>query len=791
METVRHEIPVAALDQERNLQMLRWAFHAPAEFRPGRTLDAATKETADLFYAIVQDMEGHDADPELLARYLNQIMFCLYAEDAELLPEGLFTRIVREYNRDPATFDQAVRSLFREMANGGLFGADRISYFNGDLFDQAETVEFTGAALLRLHEAARKDWRNIEPSIFGTLFERALDASKRSQLGAHYTGASDIELVVEPVVMEPLRREWDAALGKVNALLDDGQDAAARARLHAFQERLASVTVLDPACGSGNFLYIALRSLLDLEKQVIDFNDAQGWAEMYPQVRPSQMLGLEINPYAAELARTALWIGYIQWHQANGIHYRRIPILTPMDSIRQTDAILANGDTANPRETEWPDADFIIGNPPFLGSLPLRRELGDEYANALYGLYGSRIPNASDLCCYWFEKARAQIAEGKALRAGLLATQAIRFQNNRRVLARIKETGDIFAAISDRNWILDGANVHISIVGFDNGDETNRTLNGGPVPSIHSNLTSNGDITQAQGLPENSGICFAGEKKHGPFEINQETAEEMLGQANPHGKPNSDVVKPWLIGRDINQKSSNRWIIDFGVDMPEEDAALYEDPFEHIRFRVKPERDNHSDPRLRQYWWLHGRPRVEMRQALNGMPRYIATSQVSKHRLFSYVDGEMLPDATLVVFARDDDYFFGILHSRIHEVWALAMGTQLESRPRYIISSCFETFPFPEPDEAQREAIAAAAARLNELREGWLNPVDAEGNPALSAKDLRQRTLTNLYNRRPAWLANAHADLDAAVSAAYGWPANLDNAAILERLLSLNLQRSA
>ena len=227
---------------------------------------------------------------------------------------------------------------------------------------------------------------------------------------------------------------------------------------------------------------------------------------MYPALSsPDQMLGLEINPYAAELARTALWIGYIQWHQANGIHYRQIPILTPMnDSIRQTDAILADGDTANPRETEWPAAEFIIGNPPFLGHFPFREQLGDEYVNAVYSLYGNRIPNSSDLCCYWFEKARAQIADGKSRRAGLLATQAIRFQSNRPVLARIKESGDIFAAISDQNWVLDGAAVHTSIVCFDDGSETARTLDHAPVANVNADLTSGADVTQAKPLAENT-----------------------------------------------------------------------------------------------------------------------------------------------------------------------------------------------------------------------------------------------------------------------------------------------
>ena len=784
METVRHEIPVTELDQPAHLEKLKWAFFAPAQLRPNRTVEDVTRETADLFGAIVSDMEQRNEDAEKLARYLNQIVFCLYAEDAGLLPNGLFTQVLRQQFRNPKVFNQAVSGLFEQMSGGGLFGATEIAHFNGDLFSTTDTIELSTVALQRLVEASGKNWRNIEPSIFGTLFERALDASKRAYLGAHYTSADDIMLVVDPVLMDPLRREWESARREIDEFLGNDDHPAARARLEAFQGRLASVTVLDPACGSGNFLYLALRSLLDLEKSVIDFGAAQGWHDLAPTVKPDQMLGIEINHYAAELARTSLWIGYIQWHQTNGFPYTHNPILTPLDTIRQTDAILANGDTANPQEPEWPPTEFIIGNPPFLGSLPFRRELGDGYANAVYALYGDRIPNSSDLCCYWFEKARAQIEAGKSQRAGLLATQAIRFQRNRRVLTRIKDTGDIFAAISDRDWILDGANVHISIVCFDNGAETSRTLDDALVSAINADLTSDTDITKARRLADNANVGFAGEKKHGPFEIDKETAERMLGQPNPHGKPNSDVVKPWIVGRDINQKSSNRWIIDFGVDMPQNEASLYEAPFEYIVTKVKPERDSHRDARLRKYWWLHGRPRIEMRQALKGLSRYIATSQVSKHRLFSYVDGEVLPDATLIVFARDDDYFFGVLHSRVHEVWVLALGTQLESRPRYIISTCFETFPFPEPTEEQRDAISEAAREMNKLREGWLNP------PNTTASELKRRTLTNLYNARPTWLQLAHESLDAAVAAAYGWPSDLPDAAILERLLALNLQRA-
>ena len=682
METVRHEFPMAALDRKEYLDKLNWAFHAPAEFRPDRTLDAATKDTADLFSSIVQDMEQQTVHPEVLARYLNQIMFCLYAEDAGLLPEGLFTRIVREYNHEPSTFDQAVKSLFRQMAHGGLFGADKVSYFNGDLFNSTQTVEFTGAALLRLYDAANKDWRNIEPSIFGTLFERALDASKRSQLGAHYTGAADIELVVEPVVMEPLRREWELAQQQVNDHLSDGDDLAARNRLEAFQQRLASVTVLDPACGSGNFLYVALRSLLDLEKRVIDFNDAlslsKGWEEMYPLVRPNQMLGLEINPYAAELARTALWIGYIQWHHANGIHYRQSPILTPMNTIRQADAILADGDTANPPgNPEWPDAEFIIGNPPFLGGKLLRSQLGDEYVDALFGSYRGRVPAEADIVCYWFEKARAMLEKGRTRRVGLLATQGIRGGANRRVLQRIKESGDIFLAWSDQPWVLDGAAVHTSIVGFDDGSEQNRQLDASQVESINANLTGGADLTAAQRLKDNLGIAFMGDTKGGPFDIPESVAIQMLVQPNPDGRDNRDVVRPRANGRDVTTRPSNTWIIDFGVDLPVEQSALYEAPFEYANTHVRLLRLDNKRKIYADNWWLHMEPRPGMRQALQGLNRYIGTPTTAKHRLFVWLSEQVLPDHSLIVIARDDDYTFGVLHSRFHEVWALAMGTQL------------------------------------------------------------------------------------------------------------------
>ena len=792
-ETVVHDIPIAELTNSEQFNKLRNIFFAPQEFDPGRTPEDVTKETALLFKDIVEDMERFRPADERLAKYLNQIVFCLYAEDTGLLRKDLFTDITENHFRDPPRFNQAVNRLFAEMSAGGMFGADVVRHFNGDLFSGAEPVELSGRALFYLVQAVRKNWRNIEPSIFGTLFEGAMNAEKRSQLGAHYTSADDIMLVIEPVLMKPLRREWDAAKSNADALLADGKRDDAFAALDAFRERLANVTVLDPACGSGNFLYMALRSLLDLEKAVIDYAESNGRYGWTPRVSPSQMYGIETDAYAAELARTALWIGYIQWHQTNGFEYKQDPVLMPLDTIRQTDAILARDEHRNPVEPEWPAAEFIVGNPPFLGYSPFRDKMGDDYVNALYSMYGNRIPNSSDLCCYWFEKARAQIAAGKTKRAGLLATQGIRSQYNRDVLSRIKESGDIFMTISNRAWVLDGANVHISIIGFDDGSDNERTFDGARVSEINANLTTTVDLTQAQPLTENAEISYLGDFKYGSFEINRSIAEYMLVRANPHGKPNSDVVKRWMNGRDVNQTPRDMWIIDFGVDMPEAEAALYEAPFEYVHAQVMPHRLKNRDKRRVQRWWLHGSSSNNMRQAISELSRYIGTCRVSKHRFFVYIDGDVLPDATIIVFARDDDYTFGVLHSSFHTIWATAIGSRHETRPRYTPTTCFQTFPFPHPTDEQRAAIATAAKQLNGYRENWLNPTETDmlGNPSVGDAEIRKRTLTGLYNANPAWLQHAHAALDAAVAAAYGWDADMDEQEILARLLALNLQRYA
>ncbi|MDP9350547.1 MAG: class I SAM-dependent DNA methyltransferase, partial [Chloroflexota bacterium] len=376
--------------------------------------------------------------------------------------------------------------------------------------------------------------------------------------------------------------------------------------------------------------------------------------------------------------------------------------------------------------------------------------------------------------------------EGKVERGGMLATQGIRGGVNRRVLERIKQTGDIFMAWSDRPWVLNGAAVRISMIGFDDGTEQALFLDGLPAATINANLTGTADVSKAVPLEENKGIGFRGDQKAGNFDIDHDAAHAMLAAPlNPNGRPNQDVVRQWVNGLDITRRARDMWIIDFGVDMPLEEAALYEMPFEHVQTYVKPKYGETG-----RRWWIHERPRPEMRAALSLLCRFIVTPHVAKHRLFVWLAGNVVPDHQLIVFARDDDYFFGVLHSKPHELWALRMGTALEDRPRYTPTTTFETFPFPwppgkEPEGDRRvEAIAEAARELVEKRDRWLNPEGAR------EAELKKRTLTNLYNARPTWLALAHEKLDCAVLDAYGWPHDLSDEQILERLLALNLERA-
>jgi type II restriction/modification system DNA methylase subunit YeeA len=778
------------------LKLLRAVMLEPDELKPGKTREELTAEAARQFASLAASLRERGHGPQAVAHFLNKLLFCMFAEDAGLLPRGVIERLTEAGRDAPDLFTSGLSDLFGKMSHsGGLFGAERIQWFNGGLFDGPEVLPMVSAEVYIVQDVARLDWSQVEPAIFGTLFERGLDPSKRSQLGAHYTDRESIVRLTEAVLMAPLRKDLEEMKTRVERLLSNAKRITSRTPsdrnpmrvFQAFLDRLRAVRVLDPACGSGNFLYVALQLLKDLERETILWGSLTFQTPMqFPEVGPQAVLGIEVNPYAAELARVVVWIGEIQWMLSNGFAYMRDPILRVLDNIQCRDAVLDATDSNGPSEPEWPAADVIIGNPPFLGGKLMRRGLGGEYVDALFDVYKGRVPAEADLVTYWFEKARAAVDTGNVKRVGLLATQGIRGGKNRTVLERIKRSGDLFFARSDDVWVVDGAAVHVSFVGFDDGSEQERTLDGASVAEIHPNLTTGVDVTVAKRLRSNLGIAFMGDTKGGAFDVPAEVAKRLLKSPNPDGRPNSDVVRPWANGRDVTQRPRNMWIIDFGVSMPETEAALYEAPFEYVLQHVRPQREKNRRDGYRRLWWLHVEPRSGMRAALAGKPRFLATMRTAKHRLFVWLDPRTVPDSQLIVFAFDDDYSMGVLQSSVHETWARATGTQLreaESGFRYTPTTCFETFPFPEPTPKQHTEISTAAKHLDAMRRGWLLPPEAD------EEELQRRTLTNLYNKPPAWLRIAHERLDRGVHDAYGLRYPLSAEELLQELVKLNLER--
>ena len=842
-----HVFALQDLVQPAVQQRLRALWLAPDSYKPRRSNRDITEEAARTFAGTAERLRQAGVPAEQVSHFLSQCLFCFFSEDVGLLPDKLFERLVG-VNVTPQRLGAQLQALFDTMRAGGLFGVDDIPWFNGGLFSRVQVPSLSPADVAALKAASALNWSAIDPSIFGTLFERGLDPAVRSQLGANYTDPATIARVIDPVVQRPLLAEWAALLPGIQAAMarskrqGDKAGRNAQALFVGFLERLRNFRVLDPACGSGNFLYLALKCLKDIEHRVNLEAEALGLQRQHDMTGPHNVLGIELNEYAAELARLTVWIGELQWRIQRGYGFNLNPVLQPLDHIQCRDAVLG----PDGQEADWPPADVVVGNPPFVGDKKMRGELGDAYTERLRAAYAGRVPGGADLVCYWFEKARGLIEAGRLQRAGLVATNSIRGGRNREVLDRICAVTRIFEAWSDEPWINDGAAVRVSLVAF-GSSPAGAYLNGAICASISADLaaTADGDsafnLTKALRMPENVGACFMGVTKVGPFDLPAENARPWLSKPNPHGRSNAEVLMQSWNGMDVTRRPREVWIIDFGVDSSQSSAALYEAPFEYALRVIKPFRETNNREAYRKNWWRHGEARPGLRSRIAAVHRYIATPEVAKHRLFTWCPSTVLPDKNLQCTPRADDTTFGILHSRLHELWSLRLGTSLEDRPRYTPTTCFETFPFPAgltpADTAHQrtetlpggalipadlpaavrphaEAIAIAAHRLVALRDAWLNPPEwterlpevvplglasspypdrIVARPGHDA-DLAARTLTKLYNARPAWLAQAHASLDAAVAAAYGWadwtPALADDA-ILRRLLALNLARAS
>ncbi len=874
-------IALADLVQPELRERLRRIWQAPDSLNPANISAKVTRKVADLLATLAKSLAAGAAAvaSEAVAAYLTRCLFCMFAEDVELLPKGAFQALLQRHRDDPVTLQAMLRTLWADMDKGGFSAAlaKPVLHFNGKLFkgaaDKNYSLLLTPAQIDLLIAAAKANWREVEPAIFGTLLEQALDPVERHALGAHYTPRAYVERLVLPTVIEPLRVDWANAQAAALVLAHEAAEltgkpreaklAEARAEVKKFHHQLCTTRVLDPACGSANFLYVTLEHLKRLEGEVLlqmeDLGHTQDQLGFEGEtVTLQQLRGIELNERAAALAELVLWIGFLQWHiRTYGNASVAEPVVHNYGNIECRDAVLA-WDALEPaldahgqqlsrwdgssfkthpvtgesvpdeaaqvpqwhyvgaRQAAWPQADFIVGNPPFIGAATMRATLGDGYVQALRGAWPA-MPESADFVMFWWHHAAAQVALGKTRRMGLITTNSLRQTFNRRVVQAALDKGThLLMAIADHPWgkNTNDAAVRISMTVLAPGagegsvftvtdeqpNEDGEILVelAEKTGLLHADLSIGANVAAVVGLLSNSKITSRGVMLFGSGFIVTPAEATALGQ--------STLVRDYRNGRDLTDKSRGAKVIDaFGLTAEElriQNPAVYQWLLE----RVKPERDTNRDAQIKENWWLHGRTRGEIRRALKELPRYIATVETAKHRTFQFLDASILPDNMLIAIAVNDAFALGLLSSQLHAEWALVTGGTLEDRPRYNKTRCFETFPFPDEDTGLtpelRERIAQRAEEIDAHRKRVLSP--EAGNAGL--------TLTGLYNVLAALregraltvkektihtqgvvsvLRELHDELDAAVLAAYGLEANASTDDILGHLVQLNTQRAA
>ena len=872
----RYRIFLDDLRDPKTLDRLRTIWTDPHALDPSKISAQVTREVADRLAALGKSFEGQGHAPETVANFLMRCLFTMFAEDVELIPKDSFSDLLKRLRGKPEHAAPALADLWQVMNAGGFSGVlmTDLKRFNGGLFKDASALPLSEVQLSLLIDAAARDWREVEPAIFGTLLERALDKKQRHKLGAHYTPRAYVERLVVPTIMEPLRADWRNVQAAALTLANQGKLEQARETVHAFHKQLCEIRVLDPACGSGNFLYVALELMKRLEGEVTallaELGEEQGALSLAGlTVDPHQFLGIELNPWAAAVAELVLWIGYLQWHfRTHGKASPSEPVLRDFRNIENRDAVLtfestkarlddagqpvtrwdgestithpvtgeevpdpqarvAVLDYINPRPAAWPEADFIIGNPPFIGASRMRDALGDGYAEALRAAY-PKIPQSADFVMYWWDKAalaargwkpatEKSCAKGTR-RFGLITTNSLRQTFNRKVLephlADPKTPLSLTFAIPDHPWVdsVDAASVRIAMTVAERGKSAGRLLTiaeevkgeneaegrkvrfDAQVGKIFANLRIGADVAGTAPLRANCELSSQGVKLHGQgFLINKERADQLT-----QGRING-IVKPFLGGKDMAQHGRELFVIDAFSENAESLSKNYPLIFQWLKDTVYPERLVNNRQTYRKYWWVFGEPRREIRKALRGISRYIVTGRTAKHRIVQFVPQETVAESEIVILGLDDAAQLAVLSSRVHIVWALATGTVLGPTPRYNNSACFEKFPFPELSEAQGEHLRNLGEQLDAHRKA-----QQAAHPKLTLtamynvlEKLRSGELIEGKDREiydqglVGILRDLHDQIDAAVADAYGWPADLSDDEILHRLVDLNKQRAA
>jgi len=798
-----HRIHLEDLRDPEKRELLRTIWTDPMSLDPSRRVARVTRDIAGRLAALARSLEAAGHDPESVALFLQRCLFTMFAEDIGLLPEHGFLELLRKIGDAPQGFPVMIEGLWNDMARGAEFSAvllQKVAHFNGGLFENPTALPLSGEQIALLVHAAESDWTEVDPAIFGTLLERALDPRERHKLGAHYTPRSYVERLIEPTVMEPLREEWQAVKAAAVQLLDQGQEKKARAEVEAWHHRLCRVRVLDPACGSGNFLYVTLEHLKRLEAEVLDFLESIGGDRTLEmdsfKVRPSQFLGLEISPSAARIAQLVLWIGYFQWHyRATGAaDTNDRPLLQDEETIENRDAVLAydekiprrdedgnvitiwDGQTTrphpvtgnevpdesarkvvydyvNPRRPEWPEADFVVGNPPFIGNKRMRFSLGDGYVEALRQAFKKQKPNGWDFVMFWWQTCADLLQNGEIRRFGLITTNSIHQSFNRRVLEHYlnstKNAVHISFAIPDHPWVdsTDGAAVRIAMTVAASGRKTGTlarvTLETEIDDGEHDveftkkpaeilpSLSEGARLSDLEPLDSNSllsgqGVIVLGEG----FLLTRDEKERLL-RDEPDAKK---FVRPYMNGSDLVRTSRKLEIIDLN-GMTEDELKDFPATYQRIFTLVRPNRLQMKDKQRRTKWWLFGRTNQILRNCLEKLPRYIATCRTAKHRIFSFIDGNILPDAKIVAIGLSDSFHLGTLSSLIHELWSERVGVRMGvgNDLNYNHSDCFGKFPFPDPDEETKQRIRDLGEKLDAHRKR-----QQELHPGL--------TLTGIYN---------------------------------------------